>query len=76
MLPIHRLNAACARRAMSTGFKEVGVLKGTPGMLAHRLPLTKIVATIGPASGHQPVMGNIVNAGMRLMRLNFSHAVS
>ena len=39
-----------------------------------RLPLTKIVATIGPASEELPTLPRVVNAGMRLMRLNFSHA--
>ena len=39
-----------------------------------RLPLSKIVATIGPASEELPVLPQVVDAGMRLMRLNFSHA--
>ena len=39
-----------------------------------RLPLTKIVATIGPASEALPTLPLVVDAGMRLMRLNFSHA--
>ena len=39
-----------------------------------RLPLTKIVATIGPASEALPTLPRVVDAGMRLMRLNFSHA--
>ena len=39
-----------------------------------RLPLTKIVATIGPASEELPTLPRVVDAGMRLMRLNFSHA--
>ena len=39
-----------------------------------RLPLSKIVATIGPASEELPVLPKVVDAGMRLMRLNFSHA--
>jgi pyruvate kinase len=37
-------------------------------------PLSKIVATIGPASEQLPVLTQVVNAGMRIMRLNFSHA--
>jgi pyruvate kinase len=36
--------------------------------------LTKIVATIGPTSEQLPVLQQVVNAGMRIMRLNFSHA--
>ena len=39
-----------------------------------RLPLSKIVATIGPASEELPVLPQIVDAGMRIMRVNFSHA--
>ena len=38
------------------------------------LPLTKIVATIGPASEQLPILPEVVSAGMRIMRLNFSHA--
>jgi pyruvate kinase len=36
--------------------------------------LTKIVATIGPTSEQLPVLQEVVNAGMRIMRINFSHA--
>ena len=36
--------------------------------------LTKIVATIGPTSEQLPVMQDLVRCGMRVMRLNFSHA--
>jgi pyruvate kinase len=38
------------------------------------MPLSKIVATIGPTSEHQPVLSQVVEAGMRIMRINFSHA--
>jgi len=36
--------------------------------------LSKIVATIGPTSEQLPVLKDIVRCGMRVMRLNFSHA--
>ena len=36
--------------------------------------LTKIVATIGPTSEQLPMMEQVVSAGMKIMRLNFSHA--
>lgn len=49
-------------------------LKGTRELLEKRLPLTKIVATIGPASEHLPALSHVVDAGMRIMRINFSHA--
>jgi len=49
-------------------------LKGTRELLDKRLPLTKIVATIGPASEHLPALSHVVDAGMRIMRINFSHA--
>ena len=38
------------------------------------VPLSKIVATIGPASENLPVLPAVVEAGMRIMRINFSHA--
>ena len=36
--------------------------------------LTKIVATIGPTSEQLPVLQQLVDSGLRIMRLNFSHA--
>jgi pyruvate kinase len=36
--------------------------------------LSKIVATIGPASENLPMLPKVVEAGMRIMRINFSHA--
>jgi len=36
--------------------------------------LTKIVATIGPTSEQADVMQKVIRCGMRIMRLNFSHA--
>jgi len=39
-----------------------------------RVPLTKIVATIGPTSEQYPVLKDVVAAGLRIMRINFSHA--
>lgn len=41
-----------------------------------RIPLTKIVATIGPTSEQEKPLKECVTAGMNLMRLNFSHATS
>jgi pyruvate kinase len=38
--------------------------------------LTKIVATIGPTSEQLPVLQDVVRCGMRVMRLNFSHATT
>mmetsp|Transcript_4235 Transcript_4235/g.8100 ORF Transcript_4235/g.8100 Transcript_4235/m.8100 type:complete len:581 (+) Transcript_4235:140-1882(+) len=39
-----------------------------------RPQLTKIVATIGPTSEQLPVLKDLVRCGLRIMRLNFSHA--
>jgi hypothetical protein len=36
--------------------------------------LTKIVGTIGPTSEQLPVLQKLVHSGLRVMRLNFSHA--
>ena len=34
---------------------------------------TKIVATIGPVSAKEPVLRKMVEAGLNVARLNFSH---
>ena len=60
-----RTNRMSALRRLSTSASPLRRL---------RLPLTKIVATIGPASEELPTLPRVVDAGMRLMRLNFSHA--
>ncbi len=73
MYRLNRLNVT--RRALSTNFKEIVAMKGTPEMLEKRLPLAKMVCTIGPASENLPMLSHVVNAGMRIMRINFSHAV-
>lgn len=36
--------------------------------------MTKVVATIGPGSDNPEVLQDIVDEGMRIMRINFSHA--
>ena len=41
---------------------------------ASSVPLSKIVATIGPASEQFPVLQDVTAKGMRVMRINFSHA--
>lgn len=40
------------------------------------LQLTKIVATIGPTSEQLEPLKQVVGAGMKIMRLNFSHATT
>lgn len=37
---------------------------------------TRIVCTIGPASEDKKVSTKLVQAGMNVMRLNFSHVIS
>eukprot|EP00164_Ancoracysta_twista_P010886 GFYU01016576.1.p1 GENE.GFYU01016576.1~~GFYU01016576.1.p1 ORF type:complete len:542 (-),score=164.17 GFYU01016576.1:218-1843(-) len=51
------------------------VRKDTFRLRASAPPLrrTKIVCTAGPASKPKEVMGKLVNAGMNVMRMNFSH---
>lgn len=38
-----------------------------------RLPLTKIVATVGPATEDEESLARLMNAGVTTFRLNFSH---
>lgn len=57
-------------RALKTTFN----LPDPAEMNAHQL--TKIVATIGPTSEQEEPLKKVVNAGMKIMRLNFSHATT
>ena len=34
---------------------------------------TKVVCTIGPASEQKEMLVKLINAGMNVMRMNFSH---
>ncbi|MCL4211617.1 MAG: hypothetical protein KJZ68_13255, partial [Phycisphaerales bacterium] len=41
--------------------------------MRHTPPLTKIIATIGPASRGRDVLTRLIDAGVSVFRLNFSH---
>ena len=43
-------------------------------LMAETLPLTKVVATVGPASEDEETLAKCVAAGFSVMRCNFSHA--
>ena len=61
-------NSICSFKSISTRFISTGAC------VDDTYPLAKIVATIGPASEQNPTLSRVVNAGMRIMRINFSHA--
>ena len=44
--------------------------------LKMRFQLTKIVATVGPTSEQLEPLQKVVKAGIKIMRLNFSHATT
>ncbi|KAJ0094650.1 hypothetical protein Patl1_14943 [Pistacia atlantica] len=48
-----------------------GILKGVPD--DGRVPRTKIVCTLGPASRSVPMLEKLLKAGMNVARFNFSH---
>jgi len=58
-------------RALKTTFNLVD-----PATINPRHQLTKIVATIGPTSEQAEPLKKVVQAGMKIMRLNFSHATT
>ena len=49
------------------------VFRGSTPMMA-AMPLTKVVATVGPASEEFETLQKCLAAGMSVMRCNFSHA--
>ena len=60
---------------------EIRALKTTfnlpdPSQISPSHQLTKIVATIGPTSEQEGPLKTVVEAGMKIMRLNFSHATT
>jgi Pyruvate kinase, barrel domain len=59
----------------------VGQVKTTfclpdPTIKSNYHQLTKIVATIGPTSEQEEPLKRVAKAGMKIMRLNFSHATT
>ena len=58
-------------RRLNTTFNLVD-----PATMTRRHQLTKIVATIGPTSEQEEPLKKVVQAGMKIMRLNFSHATT
>lgn len=56
---------------LNTSFNLIDVASSSE---RSRHPLTKIVATIGPTSEQLEPLQKVVEAGMKIMRLNFSHA--
>ncbi|CAI9768455.1 unnamed protein product [Fraxinus pennsylvanica] len=48
-----------------------GILRGIPN--DGRVPKTKIVCTLGPASRSVPMLEKLLRAGMNVARFNFSH---
>ena len=62
-------------RALKTSFDLLDPTTVKNGMDGNGpLQLTKIVATIGPTSEQEEPLKKVVKAGMKIMRLNFSHA--
>jgi pyruvate kinase len=59
---------------MGTGvLKQKHTKMSTMNGLEHNTKRTKIVATVGPASSSYETMLELVNAGVNVFRLNFSH---
>ena len=61
------------RRSLSReNSKPIGRIKAPPP--PHNFTLTKIVGTIGPASDPPEVTESLVTEGLKVARINFSHA--
>lgn len=59
-----------------TSTRSVADTLGDLGIQKQRSPftMTKLVCTIGPTSEDAPTLQKVVTEGMRIMRVNFSHA--
>jgi hypothetical protein len=71
------------RRGLSTkpgpeplpySFQRALAPKNEDNEINFHIPLTKIIATIGPASEQAHMLTKVFNAGINVMRINFSHA--
>jgi pyruvate kinase len=62
-------------RQETTAFNADSISPEIPSVLTQssRLPLTKIVATVGPASESPEILTRLIQAGVTTFRLNFSH---
>ena len=57
----------------ASAIDRVGGEGAVPGALRREVALTKILATLGPASDSEEVINKMVEHGATLFRLNFSH---
>ena len=62
-----------SRRASSSTARSTGWLRGEREAGRPPLPLTRIVATLGPATASLPRMRRLLDSGVTIVRLNFSH---
>lgn len=62
-----------SRRASSSTARSTGGLRGEREAGRPPLPLTRIVATLGPATASLPRMRRLLDSGVTIVRLNFSH---
>ena len=69
-----RLNRCLSRITGAFVAPRHALSSAAPSAPSRKPELTKIVATIGPKSEQLEVLKDVVAAGMRIMRINFSHA--
>lgn len=70
------LNHPQRRSLLTTTFDLPDPAQFSGSSSPQKLPLVKIVATIGPTSEQEEPLRHVTQAGMRIMRLNFSHATT
>lgn len=61
---------------MNGAIPTVWLISPVDGRSGEQVMKTKIVATIGPASNSRDVLIRLIDAGVRIFRLNFSHGDS
>lgn len=72
---MNRLTHRSIRRSILNANRSFsGFVSVTTPVPPNKKSLTKIVATIGPKSEQLPDLTKVVGAGMKIMRINFSHA--
>ncbi|KAI9919270.1 hypothetical protein PsorP6_017758 [Peronosclerospora sorghi] len=71
---LRRFTPRCMRSPLATARRLHSASDSYNNPRSSKFSMTKIVATVGPASEEFDMLQQLTNEGLRIMRINFSHA--